>query len=130
MFKATTNGITVTVMPVYIDERSEPSASRYFWAYRITIENNSGEETQLISRYWRITDSEGNVEEVEGDGVVGVQPFIKDGESFSYTSGCPLSTPSGIMVGSYKMQSPRAKLFTIEVPAFPLDLPDLNPVLN
>jgi ApaG protein len=130
MFNATTKGISVTVMPVYIDERSEPAESRYFWAYRVMIENNSGEEAQLVSRYWRITDSNGHVEEVEGEGVVGEQPRIADGDSYSYTSGCPLRTPSGIMSGRYTMRNRSRGYFEVEIPAFPLDLPDNDPVLN
>ncbi|MBO6814159.1 MAG: Co2+/Mg2+ efflux protein ApaG [Rhizobiaceae bacterium] len=130
MFNATTKGISVTVMPVYIDERSEPAESRYFWAYRVMIENNSGEEAQLVSRYWRITDSNGHVEEVEGEGVVGEQPRIAAGDSYSYTSGCPLRTPSGIMSGRYTMRNRSRGYFEVEIPAFPLDLPDNDPVLN
>lgn len=130
MFKAITHGVSVTVMPVYIDERSNPERSQYFWAYRVMIENNSGQTLQLLSRYWHITDSDGHVEEVHGDGVVGEQPVMADGENFSYTSGCPLTTPSGIMVGSYKMQNDDGEIIEIAVPAFPLDLPDLSPSIN
>lgn len=130
MFKATTKGVTVTVMPVYIDERSNPESSQYFWAYRVVIENQSGQTLQLLTRYWKITDSNGRVEEVQGDGVVGEQPVLKTGENFSYTSGCPLSTPSGIMVGSYFMQNDDGEMLEVAIPAFPLDLPDLSPVIN
>ena len=130
MFNATTRGITVTVMPVYIDERSDPESSRYFWAYRVIIANNCGEEAQLVSRYWHITDSNGFVEEVEGEGVVGEQPRIPDGGQYSYTSGCPLETPSGIMLGKYIMKNESRGYFEVEIPAFPLDLPDLDPVIN
>ena len=130
MFKATTHGVTVTVMPVYIDERSDPQESRFFWAYRVIVENGSGRTLQLISRYWKITDSDGHVEEVRGEGVVGVQPVLEDGQDFSYTSGCPLTCPSGIMVGSYTMRSNDAETIEVAIPAFPLDLPDINPVMN
>lgn len=130
MYNATTKGITVTVMPVYIDERSNPQESRYFWAYRINVKNDSGEEVQLVSRYWHITDGNGQVEVVEGDGVVGMQPKIADGEEFTYTSGCPLTTPSGIMVGKYTMKNKSRGFFEIDIPAFPLDLPDHKPILN
>ncbi len=130
MFEATTRGILVNVMPVYIDERSDPATSQYFWAYRVIITNNSGETVQLLSRYWHITDGEGRVEEVRGDGVVGVQPTIKNGENFAYSSGCPLTTPSGIMIGSYTMLGNGDERFEIDIPAFSLDLPDLNPSLN
>lgn len=130
MFKAKTHGVSVTVMPVYIDERSNPESSQYFWAYRVVIENESDQTLQLLTRYWKITDSNGHVEEVHGDGVIGEQPVLKSGENFSYTSGCPLSTPSGIMVGSYNMQNEKGEMLEIAVPAFPLDLPDIHPVIN
>lgn len=130
MFKATTHDVSVTVMPVYIDERSNPATSQYFWAYRVVIENNSDQTLQLLTRYWHITDSSGHVEEVSGDGVIGEQPIMKSGQIFSYTSGCPLHTPSGIMVGHYMMQEENGKMLKIEIPAFPLDLPDLSPVIN
>lgn len=130
MFNATTKGITVTVMPVYIDERSDPSQSRYFWAYRVSIKNNSGETVQLVSRYWHITDANGSIEEVEGEGVVGQQPRIADGDEFTYTSGCPLNSPSGIMVGKYAMKNHSRGFFEVQIPAFPLDLPDQQPILN
>ena len=130
MFKATTHGITVNVLPVFIDERSDPQSSQYFWAYRISIENQSGQTVQLLSRYWHITDGIGRVEEVQGDGVVGEQPVLADGETYTYTSGCPLQTPSGIMVGKYTMVDSAGKTFEIDVPAFPLDLPDHTPSIN
>ncbi len=130
MFKATTHDVSVTVMPVYIDERSNPAASQYFWAYRVVIENNSDQTLQLLTRYWNITDSNGHVEEVSGDGVIGEQPTLKAGENFSYTSGCPLRTPSGIMVGYYMMQNEFREMIKVDIPAFPLDLPDLSPVVN
>ena len=130
MFKAVTNGILVNVMPVYIDEQSDPARSRYFWAYRVNISNSYGESVQLLSRFWRITDANGRVEEVRGDGVVGEQPVIEHGSEYSYTSGCPLNTPSGIMAGAYKMQSISGKVFEVEIPAFSLDLPDHTPSLN
>ena len=130
MFKAVTNGIRVTVMPVYIDERSDPANSDYFWAYRVIVENETDEPVQLLSRYWKIVDSDGHVEEVTGDGVVGLQPVIRAGENFSYTSGCPLKCSSGIMRGTYTMERSDGSRFEVEIPAFPLDLPGLEPVIN
>ena len=130
MFKATTHGITVNVLPVYIDERSDPESSHYFWAYRISIENQSGKTVQLLSRYWHITDGAGNVEEVRGDGVVGEQPILIDGETYNYTSGCPLKTPTGIMVGTYLMTDNDGNRFDIDIPAFAPDLPDIQPSIN
>lgn len=131
MFTETTNNITVNVLPVYIDEQSDPENNRYFWAYRIVIENYSGKTVQLLSRYWHITDANGHVEEVRGEGVVGEQPILADGEEYAYTSGCPLTTSSGIMKGHFTMREEITRhQFEIEVPAFSLDLPDLNPILN
>lgn len=130
MFKKTTDGITVTVMPVYIDERSNPRNSEYFWAYRVIVENNSHQKVQLLSRYWKIIDAEGHVEVVEGEGVIGLQPVIPPGKDFGYTSGCPLRCPSGIMEGYYQMQGDNGEQFRILIPAFPLDLPDIDPVIN
>ena len=85
---------------------------------------------QLRSRHWRITDANGHTEEVRGAGVVGKQPVLKPGDTFSYTSGCPLSTSSGIMVGSYQMQNIEGELFSIAIPAFSLDVPDQQKVVN
>ncbi len=130
MFNATTKDISVTVMPVYIDQRSDPQSGHHFWAYRVVIENRSDETIQLLSRYWKIVDAEGHVEEVEGDGVVGVQPVIRAGEDFTYSSGCPLNSASGIMQGHYVVGIPNGDQFQIEIPAFPLDLPGIDPVIN
>jgi ApaG protein len=130
MYSATTNLIEVSVEPTYIEGESSPSDSRYFWAYTIEITNHGREEVRLRSRHWRITDGNGRTEEVRGAGVVGKQPVIKPGESFSYTSGCPLTTSSGIMVGSYQMQNESGELFAIDIPAFSLDLPDARRTLN
>jgi ApaG protein len=119
MYRATTRDIQVTV-----DEESSPELSRYFWAYTIEISNLGGEEVRLRARHWQITDGNGRTEEVRGPGVVGKQPLLKPGETFAYTSGCPLTTPSGIMVGSYEMQNEDGETFSIPIPAFSLDLPD------
>jgi ApaG protein len=123
MYTATTSDITVQVMPLFLEDESEPDEHRYIWAYNIKITNNGQSTVQLLNRYWHITDAMGNTEEVRGPGVVGKQPVLKPGESFEYTSGCPLSTPSGVMVGSYEMQGEDGLHFDIEVPAFSLDSP-------
>ena len=130
MYVAVTNDIEVTVEPEYLADRSEPDEDRYFWAYHVTVANHSDKTVQLQSRYWRITDSTGRTEEVRGAGVVGKQPVLKPGEKFAYTSGCPLSTSSGIMVGSYQMQNEAGELFSIAIPAFSLDLPDARKIVN
>jgi ApaG protein len=123
MYSAVTRDIEVNVEPFYLEDRSDPSQNRYVWAYRVTIANRSDEFVQLMSRYWRITDGAGRVEEVRGPGVVGEQPGLDPGDSYQYQSGCPLSTPSGIMVGRYTMRNRRGEMFEVEIPAFSLDLP-------
>ena len=130
MYRETTRAIQVTVEPSFVDEESAPEESRYFWAYRIEIANLGGEVVRLRSRYWRITDGNGRVEEVRGAGVVGKEPVLKPGETFVYTSGCPLSTPSGIMVGTYQMQNEDGEMFSIAIPAFSLDVPDAQRTVN
>ncbi len=123
MYKETTQLIDVTVEPYYLDDQSSPDEDHYVWAYRVRIENNGIETVQLLNRHWQITDAKGQVQEVRGPGVVGEQPVLKPGETFEYTSGCPLTTPSGIMVGSYEMETLGGKRFDIKIPAFSLDSP-------
>lgn len=122
-YAATTRDIAVFVQPQYLEEQSTPEERHYVWAYRVRIENRGGETVRLLGRHWRITDSSGNIQEVRGDGVVGEQPLLKPGESFEYTSGTPLPTPSGIMVGAYSMETLDGESFEIDVPAFSLDSP-------
>ena len=123
MYSAITREIRVQVEPIYLDDQSEPDSSQYVWAYRVQIENEGSETVQLLTRYWHITDGMGRVQEVRGAGVVGEQPVLNPGESYEYTSGTPLPTPSGIMKGSYQMRTPAGEKFDIEVPAFSLDCP-------
>jgi len=122
-YRETTRSIEVSVEPFFLDVQSSPDESHFVWAYHVSIRNLGGETVQLLNRYWQITDGLGRVQEVRGPGVVGEQPVLKPGESFEYTSGCPLSTPSGIMVGSYEMATPAGERFDIRVPAFSLDSP-------
>lgn len=130
MYKATTRSIQVTVEPTFLESESSPSDNRYFWAYAIEIANHGEEVVQLRSRHWRITDASGRTEEVQGAGVVGKQPFLRPGEVFSYTSGCPLTTPSGIMVGTYQMLTDTGETFSIAIPAFSLDAPNERRTVN
>lgn len=130
MYRSTTRNIEVEVEPFYLADRSAPDESRYVWGYRVTIANNSDEFIQLLARYWRIVDGAGKVEEVRGPGVVGEQPELNPGDSFQYTSGCPLKTPSGFMVGSYTVRSGAGEFFDVDIPAFSLDLPDSGRSLN
>ena len=130
MYRAVTRKIAVRVEPFYLDDRSDPTEGRYVWAYRITIDNQSDDAVQLLSRYWHITDALGKVEEVRGAGVVGEQPELNPGESYQYTSGCPLTTPSGIMIGHFTMRNQRGEMFEIAIPAFSLDIPDRTRTVN
>lgn len=130
MYRATTQAIQVTVEPHYLDDRSEPDDGEFFWAYTIEILNLGTETVQLLRRHWTITDGNGHLDEVEGEGVVGEQPVLGPGESFEYTSGVPLPTPTGIMTGSYKMVSQKGDTFDVEVPPFSLDSPYMNRSVN
>jgi ApaG protein len=130
MYSAITREIRVQVEPIYLDDQSEPDDAQYVWAYRVQIENEGTETVQLLTRYWHITDGMGRVQEVRGAGVVGEQPVLNPGESYEYTSGTPLPTPSGIMKGSYQMRTPAGEKFDIEVPAFSLDCPHETRRLN
>ncbi|MGL4405003.1 MAG: Co2+/Mg2+ efflux protein ApaG [Notoacmeibacter sp.] len=123
MYAQTTHGIEVSVTPIYLEDESRPDENHYFWAYRISIANQSLGSIKLLARYWRIVDGTGRVEEVHGEGVVGEQPLIKAGGSYQYTSGCPLSTPHGIMSGHYTMRTSDNELVRVEIPAFSLDIP-------
>lgn len=123
MYKAVTHDIEVIAEPFYLEERSDPEERRFVWGYRITIVNRSADRVKLISRFWRITDATGRVEEVSGPGVVGEQPELGPGDSYQYSSGCPLPTPSGIMAGSYTMRGADGGSFDVAIPAFSLDRP-------
>jgi ApaG protein len=130
MYNAVTRHISVTVTPIFIEDQSDPDDNHYVWAYQVNIENQGHETVQLLSRYWQITDANGQIQEVRGEGVVGEQPILHPGESFEYTSGAPLSTPSGIMAGRYQMETPGGEGFEIEIPAFSLDSPYQRTSLN
>ncbi len=108
---------------MYLEDQSSPEEGRFFWAYRVVIENQTAEVIRLLSRYWRITDSTGITQEVAGEGVVGNQPVLNPGESYEYMSGAPLPTPGGFMVGNYTMEKPGGKNFTVDIPPFSLDSP-------
>jgi ApaG protein len=130
MYEAVTRGIRVRVTSQFLEDQSSPEEEQFFWAYTIEIINESSETVRLRSRYWRITDAKGTRREVRGPGVVGETPVLAPGGSFRYTSGCPLATPSGIMVGSYQMTTEAGELFNVAVPAFSLDSPHAKRSLN
>ena len=129
-YESVTRGIKVVVNPFYLDDQSEPDENHYVWAYHVEIVKDGHERVQLRTRYWRITDALGQVQEVRGPGVVGEQPVLDPGEAFEYTSGTPLPTPSGIMAGSYQMEGNNGEQFDVEIPAFSLDSPHQAVNLN
>lgn len=130
MYSEITRDIRVTVKPFYLEDQSSPAENHYVWAYHVKIENVGAEKVQLRTRHWRITDALGRMQEVRGPGVVGEQPVLEPGQSFEYTSGTPLPTPSGIMVGTYQMEGPGGAMFDVRIPAFSLDSPHQPVRLN
>lgn len=141
-YEAVTQGIRVRIIPQYLEDQSDPAEKRWVWAYRVEIHNDGDIAVQLRDRHWEITDAAGRVQIVDGAGVVGKQPVLKPGHRFDYTSGCPLSTSSGFMVGHYTMVrlpiadpvagDERLKTdvmapFEVAIPAFSLDVPDASP---
>lgn len=123
MYKQTTRHIRIVVQPQFLENQSEPDEGKFVWAYTITLENLGGQSVKLLTRHWIITDGLGRQQEVRGDGVIGEQPTLRPGDSFQYTSGCPLSTSSGVMSGSYGMLSDKGEKFDVMIPAFSLDSP-------
>ena len=123
-YAATTRDVSVVVRSFYLEDQSRPDEGKFVWAYRITIENQGRVACQLLRRTWVITDARGRVQRVHGDGVVGQQPVLEPGETFEYTSGTPLETPSGFMVGTYHMVlTGSGEAFDVAIPAFSLDSP-------
>ena len=129
-YEAETDGIVVRVRPSYLAGQSDPESGRWVWAYQVQIENRGPAAVQLVARHWIITDARGQIEDVRGPGVVGEQPTIPPGDSYSYTSGCPLGTASGSMAGSYSMTDAEGRSFEAVIPAFSLDVPGERRVLN
>ena len=130
MYKAVTRAIEVSVEPSFMPERSSFDQHYFFWAYRIVIANRGTETVQLKTRHWIITDASGKEQVVKGEGVVGEQPTLGPGETFEYTSGVPLQTPSGFMTGRYQMVTDRGERFEIDIPTFSLDSPNATRTLN
>ncbi len=130
MYSETTHSIRVTVKPMYLEEQSSPLEHHYVRAYHVQIENLGERSVQLLTRHWQITDSMGRIQEVRGAGVVGEQPVLEPGDSFEYTSGTPLPTPSGIMAGTYEMESSNGDRFDVAIPPFSLDSPHQSVQVN
>lgn len=129
-YEQRTDGVVVRVEPEFLAEQSNPSDSRFIWAYTVEIDNQSGKDLTVTDRFWQIADSRGQVQEVRGAGVVGETPMVKSGEIFRYTSGAPLTAPSGMMRGSYTMRTETGESFDIVVPTFLLDSPHEGQSLN
>lgn len=125
-YAQTTRDITVRVSVAFLADQSEPERGRWFWAYHIRIENAQEHPVQLLARRWHITDGRGSVHTVEGEGVVGEQPVIQPGTAYDYVSGCPLATPTGVMVGSFQMLGSDGGLFDVQVPRFGLTAPAVS----
>ena len=122
--------VKILVEPTYLEDHSDPSENSYLWAYTVKIKNNSTDTIKLVSRHWKIFDSNGSFREVKGKGVVGEQPIIQPGDEFEYTSGTPLKTSSGLMHGSYQMEDFNGESFEVSIPPFSLDVPNNNKKLN
>ncbi len=123
-YAKTTRGIRVSVLSFYLEDQSKPEEGQFIWAYRVKIENTGPTTVQLLRRTWHITDGRGRTQHVHGAGVIGEQPALEPGETFEYTSGTPLETPSGFMVGAYHMiLTASGEAFDVAIPAFSLDSP-------
>ena len=121
MYSTVTHDIQITVLPEFVPERSDADEASFWWAYTVESPTGAISPVQLTARHWKITDGNGKLEEVKGAGVVGEQPVLKPGETFRYTSGTTMTTPSGIMTGSYRMVNEKGDVFEAEIPVFSLD---------
>ena len=129
-FERRTKDVVVRVEPEFLHEQSSPSDGRFIWAYTVEIDNQSTDDLRVTGRYWHIADSLGQVQEVHGQGVVGEKPVVRAGESFRYTSGAPLSAPSGMMSGCYRVEPEHGEAYDIDIPVFVLDSPHRAALLN
>ncbi|NQW00777.1 MAG: Co2+/Mg2+ efflux protein ApaG [Rhodospirillales bacterium] len=130
MYEQTTRGVSISVNPEYLEDQSEPANGRFTWAYHVQIENVGNQSVQILIRHWKITNIKGESHEVVGDGLVGQQPVLQPGDVFEYTSGTPLSTPSGFMSGSFHVVAEGGDVFDAVVPAFSLDSPQQRRALH
>lgn len=130
LYKAITDDVQVAVEPEYQPHRSSPDQGKHVWAYHIEISNLGQRDIQLRGRYWRIVDGNGRIQEVRGRGVVGEEPMIAAGDSYRYSSGCPLDSESGFMSGYFEMESENGTYFEVIVPTFSLDIPNQTVLLN
>lgn len=119
------NKIHIEVVPAYIKEQSDPTNNHYVFSYTVTIRNDGNQPARLLTRHWVITDGDGQVQEVRGEGVIGEQPHLQPGEGFQYTSGTFMNTPVGTMQGSYQMIADDGEKFDAEIPSFTLSVPNV-----
>ncbi len=129
-YSTITNSIKVSATPHFMEEESAKNEGQYFWAYQINIENLSKVQIQLLKRHWIIIEANGTIQEVHGDGVVGVQPTLNPSESFEYCSAAKLSTATGMMLGKYEILTQDGNLMEIDIPVFALDSPQSRNNLN
>lgn len=130
MYEKTTRNISVFVEPQYLENQSNPAEGKFVWSYTIIVRNSGAETVKLLTRHWVITDGMGRKQDVRGDGVVGEQPVLPPKTQFQYTSGCPLTTSSGVMEGSYGMINQKGEHFEVDIPAFSLDSPHIKHSVN
>lgn len=129
-YTAITDNIEITVWPEFIDSNSSIIGDLFIWAYHVRIDNKNAESVKLVSRYWRIIDEKGMVQEVSGEGVIGEQPMIAPNASYQYSSGVHLRYPSGIMTGKYLMKKTSGEIIEAKIPTFSLDTPSVRVTIN
>jgi ApaG protein len=130
LYEQRTKDVIVRVEPEYLADQSSPADSRFIWAYTVEIDNQGEKDLTVTERFWQIADSRGQVQEVRGAGVVGEKPVVRPGEIFRYTSGAPLTAPSGMMRGTYKVEDTDGESYDVDIPTFLLDSPHEGLVLN
>lgn len=129
-YEKTTHGVSVSVVPEYLEDQSAPEDGQFTWAYHVQIENVGTQTIQILTRHWKITNIRGECHEVIGDGLVGKQPVLGPGERFSYTSGTPLTTSSGFMSGTFQAVADGGEILDLQVPDFSLDSPAAGRALH
>ena len=130
MYRQTSHNIEITVTPEYEDEQSSPFDNFFIWEYNIHIKNKSPDIVQLLRRHWVLVDDKGQMQEIEGDGVIGLQPVLKQGDEFEYSSSVHLTEPSGVMMGTYDMVKMDGDVLRVEIPSFSLDCPHIQKIAN
>ena len=123
LYEHVTEGVRIRVRPKFMHDESEPVQGRFMWSYIVDVENESEQTWTIVRRHWRIVDALGRMQAVDGEGVIGQTPTLEPGERFSYMSGAPLSAPSGLMSGTYDLQSEEGEVLIVTIPMFSLDSP-------